>query len=148
MSENQGTDQNWIIFRLAEIYLDYSEAEYKLGNEELARKYLNLVRERPSVHMPSVFLSGPDLLDAIHHERQIELCFEGHRFFDVRRWGIATHTANQPLRGVHIKKKPDGSFSYVYFTLQERKFNEENYLYPIPKYEMNKNKLLVQNPGY
>ncbi|MGY0036558.1 RagB/SusD family nutrient uptake outer membrane protein [Pedobacter sp. NJ-S-72] len=41
-----------------------------------------------------------------------------------------------------------GSFAYNYFTLQERKFSEANYLFPVPKYEILKNKLLVQNPGY
>jgi hypothetical protein len=87
-------------------------------------------------------------MNAIRDERNIELCFEGHRFFDVRRWKIAMQTENQPLKGVSIQKSSSGDFSYSYIVLQDRKFFEQNYLYPIPKYEMDKNDKLVQNPGY
>ncbi|MNY54964.1 hypothetical protein D3C86_1908980 [compost metagenome] len=57
-------------------------------------------------------------------------------------------TENKPLRGVNITKNPNGSLSYDYFNLQPRKFLEANYLFPIPAYEMQKNTLLIQNPGY
>ncbi|MEO9004139.1 MAG: RagB/SusD family nutrient uptake outer membrane protein [Ginsengibacter sp.] len=148
IDEAIGTDQSWVIFRLAEIYLNYAEAAYHLGDEITARKYLNLVRGRNSVNMPFVLSSGANLLQAIQKEREIELCFEGHRFFDVRRWKIAMQTENQPLKRVNIEKSPSGTFSYSYFVLQDRKFYEQNYLYPIPKYEMDKNEKLVQNSGY
>ncbi|SMD17184.1 RagB/SusD family nutrient uptake outer membrane protein [Pedobacter nyackensis] len=143
-----GSNQNWIVFRLAEIYLNYAEAQYELGNEPVARQYLNLVRSRTSVNMPGVNSTGTALIDAIRHEREIELCFEGHRFYDVRRWKIALQTENKPLRAVNITKNPNGSFSYSYFNLQERKFTEAHYLFPIPKYEIQKNNQLVPNPGY
>lgn len=143
-----GSSQNWIIFRLSEIYLNYAEAQFELGNESEARTYLNLIRSRNSVHMPAITSSGDGLKDAIRSEREIELCFEGHRFFDVRRWKIAEQTENKPLRAVNITKNTDGSFSYEYYTLQERKFNEANYLFPIPQYEKEKNSLLAQNPLY
>ena len=148
IDENIGIDQNWIIFRYSEIYLNYAEAAYGTGNEARAGEYLNLVRAKLSVKMPPVLSSGAALLKAIQLERQIELCFEGHRFFDVRRWKIAMQTENQPLRGVHIQKNPNGVFSYSYFILQNRKFYEQNYLCPIPKYELDKNKELTQNPNY
>lgn len=143
-----GSAQNWIIFRLAEIYLNYAEAAWELGDEVNARKYLNLVRSRASVNLPDVTATGIALRDRIYHERMIELCFEGHRFFDVRRWKIAAITDNKPLKRVSIEKKADGTFTYTYPTLQNRRFNLNNYLFPIPKEEMNKNNLLVQNPGY
>ncbi|SHG37895.1 RagB/SusD family nutrient uptake outer membrane protein [Pedobacter caeni] len=143
-----GSNQNWVIFRLAEIYLNYAEAQYELGNEPEARTYLNLVRSRPSVNMPPVTAGSTALSEAIRHERKIELCFESHRFYDVRRWKIAMQTENKPLRGVNITKNQNGSFSYDYFSLQPRKFLEAHYLFPIPNYEMQKNKLLTQNPGY
>jgi hypothetical protein len=76
------------------------------------------------------------------------LCFEGHRFYDVRRWKIAAVTENKAIKGVNITKNQNGSFTYAYFDLQPRKFLEANYLFPIPKYETQKNKLLTQNPGY
>ncbi|UKJ08898.1 RagB/SusD family nutrient uptake outer membrane protein [Solitalea lacus] len=143
-----GSTQNWIIFRLAEIYLNYAEAQFELGNEATALQYLNLVRSRNSVKMPAVVTSGELLKNAIQLERKIELCFEGHRFFDVRRWKTASQTENKPLRAVNITKNLDGSFNYTYYTLQERKFKEANYLFPIPQYEREKNKLLTQNPLY
>ncbi|WP_161596663.1 RagB/SusD family nutrient uptake outer membrane protein [Chitinophaga vietnamensis] len=143
-----GSGQNFIMFRLAEFYLNYAEASFELGNENTARQYLNLIRERASVHLPDITATGTALRDAIRHERQIELCFEGHRFYDVRRWKIAEVTDNLPLKRVSITKQSDGTFTYTYLTLQDRKFNLNNYLFPIPKDEMNKNNLLVQNPNY
>ena len=146
IDENLGSSQNWIMFRLAEIYLNYAEAKYESGDEPTARDYLNLVRGR--VDMPAVLTSGTDLLKAIRHEREIELCLEGHRFFDVRRWKIAMETENQPLKGVHIIKEPNGTFTYLYPIFQDRKFLEQHYLFPIPNYETNRNMELTKNPGY
>lgn len=77
------------LFRLSEMYLNYAEAQYHLGNEDLAREYINKIRDREGVKMPPVTASGEELLDKIYHERMIELAFEGHRYFDVRRWKIA-----------------------------------------------------------
>jgi hypothetical protein len=79
--------QPYIFFRLAEIYLNYAEAEFHLGNESVAREYINIIRSR--VNMPDITTSGTQLLEDIRHERRIELCFEDHRFYDVRRWIIA-----------------------------------------------------------
>lgn len=143
-----GSSQNWIIFRLAESYLNYAEAQFELGNESTALQYLNLIRSRNSVQMPAVTATGTALREAIQLEREIEFCFEGHRFFDVRRWKIAMQTENKPLRAVNIVKNTDGSFSYTYYTLQPRKFLEANYLFPIPQYERERNNLLDQNPLY
>ncbi|HVI46363.1 MAG TPA: RagB/SusD family nutrient uptake outer membrane protein [Chitinophaga sp.] len=144
-----GSNQAWIIFRLAEIYLNYAEAAYHLGDEGTARTWLNLVRARASVNLPAVTEGGTALMDKIAHERMIEFCFEGMRFADVRRWKIAGQTDNKPLMAVKSVKNADGTFSYTYYILQQRKFEEsKHYLMPIPRYEMNKNKLLMQNPGY
>ncbi|HEY4197720.1 MAG TPA: RagB/SusD family nutrient uptake outer membrane protein [Mucilaginibacter sp.] len=142
------SNQNWIIFRLAELYLNYAEAEYALSNEPLARQYVNKVRARASVNLPPVTETGTALRDRIYHERQIELCFEAQRIFDVRRWKIAAQTENQPLQAVTITKT-GSTFTYSYSNLQTRVFDPaKNYLWPIPRYEMNKNPLLTQNPGY
>lgn len=146
IDENLGSSQNWIMFRVAEIYLNYAEAKYESGDEATARDYLNKVRDR--ANMPDVLSTGTDLLDAIRHEREIELCLEGHRFFDVRRWKIASQTENQPLIGVHIVKESDGTFTYSYPVIQDRKFYEQHYLLPIPNYETNRNLELTQNPDY
>lgn len=139
----------WIFFRLAEFYLNYAEIMYELGNEEQAREYVNKVRGRQSVNMPPVTVSGEKLRDKIRNERRVELAFEGHRFFDVRRWGIADKTENRALLAMNIQKKEDGSKTYEISLLLKRSFLEQHKLVPIPRTEIDKSEgSLVQNPGY
>lgn len=139
----------WIFFRLAEFYLNYAEIMYELGNEDVAREYLNKVRSRQSVQMPPVTASGNKLRDKIRNERRVELAFEGHRFFDVRRWGIADETENRDLLAMNIQKKDDGTKTYEITLLLKRSFLEQHYLVPIPRAEIDKSeKSLVQNTGY
>jgi hypothetical protein len=144
-----GSKTAFIILRLSEIYLNYAEALNALGNDGEAQIWLNKIRQRQGVDMPAVTATGNDLRDKIRHEREVELCLEGHRFFDVRRWKIADVTDNKPAMGVKITKKTDGSFTYDYtLKVQDRKFlAPQHYLFPIPKYELDKVKL-DQNPGY
>lgn len=142
-------DNPWIFFRLAEFYLNYAEIMYELGNEDVAREYLNKVRSRQSVQMPPVTASGDKLRDKIRNERRVELAFEGHRFFDVRRWGIADETENRDLLAMNIQKKDDGTKTYEITLLLKRSFLEQHYLVPIPRTEIDKSeKSLVQNTGY
>lgn len=139
----------WIFFRLAEFYLNYAEIMYELGNEEQAREYVNKVRARQSVNMPPVTASGDKLRDKIRNERRVELAFEGHRFFDVRRWCIADETENRDLLAMNIQKQADGSKTYEVTMLLKRSFLEQHKLVPIPRTEIDKSEgSLVQNPGY
>lgn len=139
----------WIFFRLAEFYLNYAEIMYELGNEEQAREYVNKVRARQSVNMPPVTVSGEKLRDKIRNERRVELAFEGHRFFDVRRWCIADETENRDLLAMNIQKQADGSKTYEVTMLLKRSFLEQHKLVPIPRTEIDKSEgALVQNPGY
>jgi hypothetical protein len=147
---NQGNSP-YIYFRYAEILLNYAEAEYFLGNEPTSREYLNMVRSRPGVDMPAITESGTALLTRIQHERQIELCFEGHRYFDVRRWKTAPVELNKlPKRMDIVKDLATGVKTYTVNTRENFKFvfADKNYLVPIPQKEIDKNPLLVQNPGY
>lgn len=142
------TNHFWIISRLAEIYLNYAEAQYHLGNNATAIQYLNMIRARAGIKNPlPPSLAGSALRDRIYNERQIELCLEGYRYYDVRRWKIADVTENKPLMGVIITKNADGSKTYTYHQVQSRVFNPQDYLLPIPRDEMRRTKL-VQNPGY
>lgn len=141
------SNQNWIIFRLAELYLNYAEIEAALNKEDVARTYINKIRRRPSVLMPDISSGGEQLKRDIRLERQVELCFESHRMYDVRRWKIAEITENKPLRGV-IVTKTGNQFSYAYVVRQERSFKPELYHWPIARDEISKNPLLEQNPGY
>lgn len=143
----------WIYCRLAEIYLNYAEAQFHLGNEAVAREYVNKIRERARGGregiLPDVTESGEALLAKIQHERKIELAFEEHRFYDVRRWKIAEQTDNGDVHGIKIVKKADGSKSYEIIKVQSRKFDASmHYLVPIPNYEIRKCPKLNQNPGY
>lgn len=136
-------------FRLAEMYLNYAEAEYHLGHEDVAREYVNKVRSRKSVDMPDIEDTGENLLKRIYHERQIELAFEGHRYFDLRRWKIADNT---PIIGTIIEKEGN-AYSYKRYTLsltsREKEWKDAFYLLPIHYSEIQKsNKSLEQNPGY
>jgi len=140
----------WIFSRYAEVLLNYSEALYNLGEEELAREYLNMVRSRPTVEMPDILDSGEELLKSIQLERRIELVFESHRYFDIRRWKIAPEVINEIGRlKMDIQKNKDtGEKSYSVSFFQPRHFHERNYLLPIPQSEIEKNAALKQNPGY
>lgn len=147
-SGNNMSQTPWTFYRYGEILLNYAEANYFLGNEDVAREYLNRVRARESVKMPPITESGDALFDRIVNERRIELVFEEHRWFDIRRWKILPEVANKDLERMIIRKAPDGSKSYEVSFWKEGKFNEANYLLPIPQVEINKNGLLQQNPGY
>lgn len=151
--------QPWIYFRYAEVLLNFAEASNEAygpdivpsGSSMSARQAINMIRSRAGVNMPAVVALGKDdMRAAIRHERQIELAFEEHRFYDVRRWKIAEVTENLPCRGVIITKNADGSFSFTdKIALDGRKFEPKHYWLPIPRTEIlaSGNKL-EQNPFY
>jgi hypothetical protein len=139
----------WVFFRYGEVLLNYAEAEFELGNEAVARQYINMVRARPSVNMPAVTDAGNALRARIQNERRVELAFEELRFFDVRRWKIAAVTENIPILRMHITKQANGSKVYQVQTLEARSFLPQHYLMPIPRSEVDKSQgSLKQNPGY
>lgn len=135
----------WIVFRLSEIYLNYAEAQANLGNSVEALKYVNLIRQR--VGMPDI--SGTNLIQKIQKERQVELCFEGHRFFDLRRWGIAESGAGDALGIIITPTDPSNtSFTYKINTVEKRTWVPNFYFYPIPRSEIQANPAIKQNAGY
>lgn len=143
--------RNWIHLRMAELYLNKAEALYNIGDEEGAREALKPIRERAG--MPAITAAGADLLEAIKHERRIELAFEEHRYFDVRRWKEAPKYFGSTVHAITIKKYPVGKKTYEVDKLRsdvggDRKWDDKMYWLPIPKSEMDKNPNLVQNPGY
>lgn len=89
---NTGYEENRILIRYADVLLMYAEALANSGSDGLAKTMVNRVRERAfGAGYPTVddymTASGASLMEAIKHERRVELCFEGHRFFDLKRWG-------------------------------------------------------------
>jgi len=139
----------WIWFRYGEVLLNYAEAMYKLGDEATCREYINKIRSRPGVNMPPVTESGAALWNRLVQERRIELVFEEHRFFDVRRWKTATEVFSQNRMRMKVNKDPGtGKKTYTVQFFQPAKFNDWNYLAPIPQEVIDQNSLITQNPGY
>ena len=136
------------LFRLAEIYLNYVEAlnECDPTNPDIAL-YLNKVRNRASLPNVSA-LSQEQMRTVIQHERRVELAFEEHRSWDVRRWKIASSTLGTPLMGVQIERKPLGGYTYMPVKVEQRVFQPKMYWYPIPQSEVLKLKQWKQNNGW
>jgi len=136
------------LFRLAEIYLNYAEAlnECDPTNPDIAL-YLNKVRNRASLSNVSA-LSQEQMRTVIQHERRVELAFEEHRSWDVRRWKIASSTLGAPLMGVQIERKPLGGYTYMPVKVEQRVFQPKMYWYPIPQSEVLKLKQWKQNNGW
>ena len=106
------SNENWILIRYAEVYLNYAEAELNLGNEAEAILYINKVRERAGMPTIPGSESGAELMASYRNERKIELSFEEIHFFDVRRWMIAPEAVGSPIHKMHIVKNDYGSFTY------------------------------------
>jgi len=147
------------IIRYAEILLNYAEAvnEYDPTNDAEIVSGLIALRQRAGINagvdgrygLPAAGTYTQDLMrNIIRNERRIELCFEEHRFWDIRRWKIAEKVMNQPVKGVRIAKNTDGTFAYSYENAASSSFLPRLYWYPIPRSEMWGNNALVQNPGW
>src|SRR5690554_1698042 len=137
----------WIFFRYGEILLNYAEAKFELGDEDAARNAVNPIRER--ANMPPITSSGSELRDKIRHERRIELAFEGHRFFDVRRWKILEEVSSTQIIGMQIRKAANGKKSYNIKEVAPVVYYEQHLRLPIPRTEIDKSGgALTQNSGY
>ncbi len=158
LAQNETRIHNWIMFRYAEILLNYAEAmneaygpDANNGYSMTAREAVNAVRSRGSVQMPAVTASGKaEMRETIKHERRIELAFEGHRFWDLLRWKDAENYLNQTIKGVNVVKTGQTTFTYNEFSAEQRVFDvSKMYLYPIPNVEVVKSKgVLTQNPNW
>lgn len=153
----------WPVFRYTEILLNAAEACCEAGNTNEALTYINQIRDRAGMPQYSG-LSQADLLDRIHNERRIELSFEDHRMWDLRRWKAyegatanpsydITNSAKQllTLYGVKITgTAANPVFTYgLAETVNSRTFiSPKNYLFPIPNSEVKRAPNLGQNPGW
>ena len=138
-------------FRYAEILLDYAEAmnEWKGPNDKVnlsltANEALNQVRI--AANMPTVSINDKgEFRTKVRNERRVELAFEDHRFWDIRRWKIGDVV--KEIYGVKIQKQGD-TYKYTKQVVQTRIWNDKMYLYPIPQKEVYLNDNLTQNPGW
>lgn len=158
------------LIRYAEILLNYAEAvnEYygpsyteSLGGTEMSPlEVLKLIRRRAGIEEGSdpnytyglkKNMTQDEMRKAIQLERRLELCFEGFRFFDVRRWMIADQTDNAMMHGVelrHTGKNMNVGYSWKVVDVRKHIFRKSMYYWPIPYSETVKNKELIQNPYY
>ena len=142
----------WPHFRLAEIYLNYAEAKFELGDEATCRQYINKVRARASVNLPPIpaSVTGEALRQRLYNERRIELAYESHRFFDIRRWKIANVVENRPIRGMDIiKNRTTGVSVYTpVILIQKNAYQDKMNLLPVETNEVKRNDPSLQTTGW
>jgi hypothetical protein len=139
------SDQPWIEIRLAEVYLNLAEACAMLGSYETeANDAIRKIRDR--VNLPYTDKSGTELMDAIKHERKVELAFEGFHYWDLRRWRTAHIELNNiRFHGLKITRQgTDYIYEYVDVDKEDRKFPERFYNFPIPTNEISNNTAISQ----
>lgn len=130
---SQPSPQNYIFIRLADIILLRAEALNELGDVDGAKQMVNQIRSR--VNLPETTAANQaDMKLAIEKERRLELAFEGHRWFDLKRTGRAVEVINK------VKNLEGNGFRY--------NLVPNRLVWPIPQAELDKNVNLVQNNGY
>lgn len=166
-SELDNSETGFIFVRYADVLLMYAEAKIALNQiDESVYRAINEVRQRPSVKMPAI-LNGKtqnELVNIIRKERKVEFAWEGLRWSDIRRWGIANEVMNGPLygrppRGILSEPPSINEYGIPDYSgvsnkdemrkIEDRKFNpNRDLVLPIPRIEIETNKALTQNPGY
>ncbi|HLP93708.1 MAG TPA: RagB/SusD family nutrient uptake outer membrane protein [Saprospiraceae bacterium] len=129
----EGSDQNYIFIRLADIILLKAEALNELGDQAGAAALVNQIRSRVSLGATTAATQAEMRL-AIEKERRLELAFEGHRWYDLKRTGRAMEVMNT------VKDHTGQPIGY--------NLTAERLVWPVPQAELDKNGRLVQNPGY
>ena len=140
----------WRYFRYAEILLNYAEAQNEAaGPDQSVYDAVNAVRQRAGMPVLSG-LTKDQMREALRNERRVELAYEEHRYFDVRRWMIAMDVENKPAKSIEITKASNGDLTYEEgIALDGKKFEEKHYWFPIPQSDITASGgKLKQNPGY
>ncbi|WP_396632498.1 RagB/SusD family nutrient uptake outer membrane protein [Maribacter sp. R86514] len=164
--DNQSSAQvvPWPFIRYTEIVLNYVEASIALGDEGEARNWLNKIRFRAG--MPALESSGTELLEDYINERRVELAYEEHRYHDARRWMIADQTLGRGIKVMKVSATLKAGatprspyqydptvYDYTYTVVdnndnETRTWDDKMYFMPLSRDEINRNNLLIQNPGY
>jgi hypothetical protein len=160
----------WPIMRLSDLYLLYAEAINEAegpngANSAEMYRYINLVRERAGLEgvkeswdkytTNTKYTNQAGMREIIQKERLIELCFEGQRFWDIRRWKTAPREYSTPLKGWDMlvavsdgTEEQTAQMMYQPQLLIEQKFGIRDYFWPIRTYDIEINPNLVQNIGW
>lgn len=149
-ADNQTSRRHtWIAFRLGEMYLDFAEAAYYATGDAndgtygmSANEAINVLRNRSDIKMPEFTENGAAWVERYERERLVELAFENHRFWDVRRWKKGA----QYFKNIQIATI--SSDLVLTRSTIDRKWDEKFNLFPIPQSEIQKNGNLTQNPGW
>lgn len=134
------SSQPWVELRFAEVLLNKAEAAYRLNKYSEAQSLMNRVRAR--VGLPGKSTTGEAWFKDYRKERKVELAYEGHLFWDMRRWKLA-HIEYNNYR-CHGMKIANGTYEYVDCDGQDRKFLQKLYVLPVPTSELKNNKQAVQ----
>jgi hypothetical protein len=155
----------WGFLKYTEMMFNYAEACIELGLDAEAKTWLNKIRFRAA--MPAVTESGlAALRQRLRSEKRIEMAYEEQRYHDARRWMIADVTLGRKTTYIDVQgtlkpgaaaptpyRKDPTKFDYTYTpvvnnSLENRKWDDKMYYRPLNKDEINRNNLLVNNPGY
>jgi len=147
---------NGILIRYAEVLLSYLESKIESGeeiNQTLLDQTVNQVRGREAVNMPAITTTNIDELRTIvRRERRVEFAFEGIRYYDILRWGVAAEELNRQFTGMKLTSEEAKTYPVDadgYYIYKKRNFKKGiNELWPIPQSERDINKNLTQNSGY
>lgn len=153
------TRRAWVFFRYAEILLNYAEALNEAqGPTAEVLAAVNRVRTRVGLaNLQTTNATGngyvaptkDDMRLRIQNERRVELCFEDHRFFDVRRWNKGAEFFNKPVSGMRITgASPTTGLTYTRFQVENRVFTPNMNRFPFPQQQIIINPRLQQNPGW
>ena len=143
-------DQQFIDFRYAEVLLNYAEAAVELGGLYVAdaKTAVNEIRSRAGIRQ----LSDAEVtIDRVRNERNVELAFENHRYWDLRRWRTYDKLFNNYQSSALMPYLVLSNNSYVFKTVKTnyiKTFFPNMYYEEIDKGEISKNSKLIQNPGY
>ncbi|GEP93954.1 RagB/SusD family nutrient uptake outer membrane protein [Chitinophaga cymbidii] len=149
MGERATSGTDWQIFRYAEVLLNYAEAAFELNHAPEALSAINDIRERAGIREHTSID-----MEKIRHERKVELAFEGHRYWDLRRWRTAEDVLTGPHSGMrYILDYTTGKYKLEIIdqidgTSSDPVFYERNYYLPITNARRGNNPNLDENPGY
>jgi hypothetical protein len=149
------TERGWPLMRYAEVLLNYAEAINETGHPELAYPQLFDLRSRAGIDAGTDGYYGlkqgmtvDEMRTIVQNERRIELAFEEHRFWDVRRWKIAMTVNNGYNKCMKITPITGGYTYQIVNSVRMHNFRPEMYLFPMIQTEISKMPAMVQNPGW
>jgi len=148
--------------RYTELFLDYAEAANEVWgptgkgtHNYSAKDVIKALRQRAGVggtddpYLEQCAANKDKMRELIRNERRLELCFENHRFYDLRRWKVELNKLNETAQGMQIDKQTDGTLKFTVLpSVEARKYSDYMYYGPIPFTEIQKYDALEQNKGW